>query len=150
MPRGVGERKLRALFQIENDIRKWSMEKFAKVAGWSSESIEAVLRTIPAAIEWKTKSFPGAAASASASRPLGASASASASAVPTKFVVFTGVRDSVLEDTLKRDGWGIEPSITKKTQLLITADDAKETGKVKKAAASGIRIMTISAFKAHK
>jgi NAD-dependent DNA ligase len=70
---------------------------------------------------------------------------------PSKFVVFTGVRDKVLEENIRPHGWAVEPAVTKKTTVLVIADvadaDSAESGKVKKARAAGIRIMRISDFR---
>ena len=88
--------------------------------------------------------------------PSGASAASAplvpeAHQTPSKFVVFTGVRDKVLEENIRPHGWAVEPAVTKKTTVLVVADsaheDAAESGKVKKARAAGIRIMRISDFR---
>jgi NAD-dependent DNA ligase len=74
--------------------------------------------------------------------PLPSAASAS------NFVVFTGVRDKVLEGKLASLGWAMEDSVTKKTTALVIADEgAKETGKMKKAREQGIKILTLSEFR---
>jgi NAD-dependent DNA ligase len=62
--------------------------------------------------------------------------------------VFTGVRDKTLEVAITAKGWSVDPAITKKTTVLVVADeDVKETGKIKKAREAGIRIMRISEFR---
>jgi NAD-dependent DNA ligase len=68
----------------------------------------------------------------------------------SRSVVFTGGRDKVLEGMLGQYGWTVDPAITKKTTVLVVADDSAggESGKVKKAKASGIRILTMSEFRA--
>jgi NAD-dependent DNA ligase len=123
------------------------------VGGWSSETLSELFKTLPAALAWPAEQFGvGVGASASSLAP---SASASASAAPSKFVVFTGVRDKVLEENIRPHGWAVEPAVTKKTTVLVVADadagetaEATESGKVKKARAAGIRIMRISDFRA--
>ena len=134
LPRGVGERKLRVLFDAEPDPAKWGAIR----AGWSSESLKELLAVLPDALEWGKK-FPRAPAPAPAPAP-------KEKAKARKFVVFTGVRDKVLESIID-NLWETEPAITKKTNLLVTADDAKESGKVKKAKENGLAIMTISEFR---
>lgn len=151
LPRGVGERKLRLLYAKEADARRWRQEDMADVAGWSAETLSELFKMLPAALAWPAEQFGvGAASSASAS-------SLAAAAVPapmvdaSKFVVFTGVRDKVLEENIRPHGWAVEPAVTKKTTVLVVADvaheDAAESGKVKKARAAGIRIMRISDFR---
>jgi len=145
LPRGVGERKLAALFAIESNPRLWTAEKFDTVPGWGLASIDELLRCLPAALEWGK--FRGAGLV-----PVSASASAPAEqgqAKPNgKSVVFTGVRDKVLEVKLKSLGWEISPSLTKKTTVLIVADswNGEESGKTKKATEYGVRIMPITQF----
>ena len=143
LPRGVGERKLTSLFAIEADPRLWTAEKFDSVPGWGLSSIDELLLALPAALEWgKFRGVPAAALNASV--PL-------ASAAPTngKSVVFTGVRDKVLEERLKSKGWEISGSVTKKTTVVVVADSgAVESGKTKKANEYGVRVMPISEFSA--
>jgi NAD-dependent DNA ligase len=70
-------------------------------------------------------------------------------AVPIKgHIVFSGVRDKVLEGELLTKGWIIDDAVSKKTTVLVVSDDYKETGKVKKAREAGISIKTLSAFRA--
>lgn len=157
LPRGVGERKLRLLYAKEADARRWRQEDMADVGGWSAETLSELFKTLPAALAWPSEQFVGASFGESATSLLPASASSlvSASCVvpplvppPSKFVVFTGVRDKVLEENIRPHGWAVEPAVTKKTTVLVVADaDAAESGKVKKARAAGIRIMRISDFR---
>jgi NAD-dependent DNA ligase len=143
LPRGVGERKLSSLFAIEADPRLWTVQKFDNVPGWGTASIDELLRALPAALEWGK--FRG---------PISAKAvvvTASQAPVNTngKSVVFTGVRDKVLEERLKAQGWEISGSVTKKTTVVVIADSgAVESGKTKKANEYGVRIMSISEFSA--
>jgi NAD-dependent DNA ligase len=150
LPRGVGERKLRLLYAKEADARRWRQEDMADVAGWSEETLSELFKVLPAALAWPAEQFGVGAASASASSvasPLPGPLHA-ALAPASKFVVFTGVRDKVLEENIRPHGWAVEPAVTKKTTVLVVADaDAAESGKVKKARAAGIRIMHISDFR---
>lgn len=153
LPRGVGERKLRLLYAKEADARRWRQEDMADVAGWSEETLSELFKALPAALAWPAEQFGVGAASASASN-LAASGHPQQAQVPlaspSKFVVFTGVRDKVLEENIRPHGWAVEPAVTKKTTVLVVADVAHadaESGKVKKARAAGIRIMRISDFR---
>ena len=140
MPRGVGERKLKVLFDVDADPARWT--KDMKVAGWSQGSLEGLLAVLPAAMKWNPVKR-GVVTAAQASAPV---------TQETRSVVFTGGRDKVLEGMLGQYGWTVDPAITKKTTVLVVADDAAEgsaeSGKVKKARASGIRILKMSEFKA--
>jgi NAD-dependent DNA ligase len=62
-------------------------------------------------------------------------------------VVFTGVRDKDVEAKATASGWIMSDAITKKTSILVVADDGKESVKTKKATEYGIRIMKISEFR---
>jgi NAD-dependent DNA ligase len=110
--------------------------------------LEALFKTLPAALAWSKKSF-GNLLPLPLPSPASAAPQQKQEQLPEKFVVFTGVRDKVLEGVLGARGWGIEPAVTKKTSVLVIADgdDVKESGKVKKAQAAGIRIMRISEFR---
>jgi NAD-dependent DNA ligase len=152
LPRGVGERKLRLLYAKEADARRWRQEDMADVAGWSAETLSELFKVLPAALAWPAEQFGVGAASSASSLAAAVPSSLAASAAPSKFVVFTGVRDKVLEENIRPHGWAVEPAVTKKTTVLVVADvadaDAAESVKVKKARAAGIRIMRISDFRA--
>jgi NAD-dependent DNA ligase len=135
LPRGVGERKLRLLYSVAPDARNWTITVLKGVAGWSEGSLNELFVALPKALAW--------------SRPFYVQVQTVVQIQsPTKFVVFTGVRNKELEAVIITNGWSIEPSLTKKTTVLVIADsEAKETGKVKKAKEAGIRIMRISEFR---
>jgi NAD-dependent DNA ligase len=139
LPRGVGERKLAALFAIESDPRRWTVEKFDNVPGWGTASIDELLYALPAALEWGK--FRGVV-------PLAKVAPLETQPTNGKSVVFTGVRDKVLEERLKAQGWEISPSVTKKTTMVVVADswNGENSGKTQKAKEYGVRIMSISEF----
>jgi DNA ligase (NAD+) len=149
LPRGVGERKLKLLFDIEQNPEKWSFDILSNVNGWGSLGIQEVIKTIPGVLEW-CRQLPSSwttSGASGASAPAPASASASAS---KGSIVFTGVRDKVLEEKLVADGWTISDSLTKKTSMLIVSDDydgSKTTGKAKKAAEYGVPISRVSEFR---
>jgi len=149
LPRGVGERKLRALFEKEADPRKWTGATMEVPDGWSDESLKGLWRVLPKALSWIEESFPGCSVStASAPAPAPESLTAPASAPPTKYVVFTGVRDKNLEKKLLESGWDIQSAVTSKTNVLVVADgDLKESGKTKKATDLGVPIQKISEFR---
>lgn len=147
LPRGVGERKLKVLFEIERDPRLWTAAKFDTVPGWGLSSIDELLLALPAALEWGK--FRGSASSSVASASAHSVAVAALAPQPNgKSVVFTGVRDKALEARLTAQGWEISPSVTKKTTVVVVASAGDESGKTKKAVEYGIRIMPITEFSA--
>ena len=138
LPRGVGERKLRLLFEVEADPSKWTFDALCNVNGWGSIGIQDLLKLIPDVLAWcrqhKAISAPSATAPVA---PVAVRGS----------VVFTGVRDKDLELMATAAGWTISDTLTKKTTVLVVADEAKESGKTKKATEYGIRIIKISEFR---
>jgi NAD-dependent DNA ligase len=151
LPRGVGERKLRALFEKEADPRKWGSADMAVPDGWSDESLKGLWAVLPKALAWIVESFPSAPAPlAAASEAEGQRAEGQrAEGKQTKYVVFTGVRDKALETKLFASGWDIQPAVTSKTDVLVVADgpEVKESAKTKKAADLGVKIQKISEFR---
>ncbi len=148
LPRGVGERKLRVLFEKEADPRKWGGAGMVIPDGWSDESLKGLWRALPAALAWIDESFPGCPAPlVAATAPLAAAAAATQQQL--KYVVFSGVRDKALEQRLFSTGsWDIQSAVTSKTDVLVVADgELKESTKAKKAAELGITIQKISEFR---
>jgi NAD-dependent DNA ligase len=149
LPRGVGEKKLRTLADIEPAPEKWSAARFATVpAGWTTTSLEGLWPCLAEAKTWMEESFPGRKVTAA---PVNFVAVAPVAAVtgPVKYVCFTGVRDHELEKELPVRGWQVEDSVTKKTNVLVVANgEIKESGKVKKARALGsVKIQTLAEFR---
>ena len=145
LPRGVGERKMRILFDLESNPAKWLGGRIGVPEGWSEESLGGLWKSLPAALDWIVAAFPGAPLPSLVSL-----APVMAAATPIeKYVVFTGVRDKELEGVLGQAGWGLQDTVTSKTTVLVVADDGgKESGKTKKAAAAGVKIMKLAEFKA--
>ena len=144
LPRGVGERKLRPLFAIDPSPRRWLLEG-QSVDGWSKETLDGLQAVLPAVFAWCEKVKPGSSAAAAA----GATAKTTATAAKAqKTVAFTGVRpDANLLAAMTRSGWEMVDSLTKSTSLLVHADNANETGKLRKARADGIQTSSITDFK---
>ena len=165
LPRGVGDRKLRALFAVESDPHRWG-EVFASrvVEGWSLDTLAGLLAVLPVAFAWEEKvgAALGCAAPLALPLPLALPVAlplalplplpaALPAATPSKgTIVFSGVRDKEFETRLAAAGWTVEDSVTKKTTVLIVADEpGAETGKVKKARAAGVQILGLTAAKAN-
>lgn len=146
LPRGVGEKKLRALFEKEADPRKWGAAEMPCPDGWSDESLKGLWRALPAALAWIDESFPGCTAPLA---PLQGVQGQAQAAGQLKYIVFSGVRDKALEQRLLATGsWDIQSAVTSKTDVLVVADgELKESAKTKKAAELGITMQTISEFR---
>jgi NAD-dependent DNA ligase len=144
LPRGIGETKLKVLFEAEPDPRKWSTLPVS--AGWSADSLAELLKTLGPYAEWRAKETPHIPYPI-----LPAVAVAAVAAVPQKGTVcFTGIRSKDLESKLETAGWKIVDTVSSKTNVLVIPDGKLEaTGKVKKAQDLGtVRILEISAVAA--
>ena len=174
LPRGVGDRKLRPLFAIEADPHRWAATFVGRaVEGWSLDTLGGLLAILPAAFTWEekvaeafglviseatTQRAPAVSeatvAPASKATVAPAATTQRAPAAPELQVkgqvVFSGVRDKVFEAQLTATGWTVEDSVTKKTTVLVIADgEGPETGKVKKARAAGVEILSLTEAKAN-
>jgi len=142
LPRGIGERRLRLLTAINPDPRKWNKNVLKDVGGWGDDVMDEFLSVLPSCLKWCEDTFGPFG-------PFSPLEHQSPEAVPIKgHIVFSGVRDKVLEGELLTKGWIIDDAVSKKTTVLVVSDDYKETGKVKKAREAGISIKTLSAFRA--
>jgi NAD-dependent DNA ligase len=157
LPRGVGDRKLRPLFAIEADPRRWTTTFVGRsVEGWSLDTLSGLLAILPAAFAWEEKVAGAAGSEATTQVPAtqvpATQVPATQAQPPVKGqVVFSGVRDKAFEAQLTAAGWAVEDSVTKKTTVLVIADAAAgtETGKVKKARAAGVEILSLGEAKAN-
>ena len=140
LPRGTGERKLRPLFALGSP-RRWSAA--AAPEGWSQESFTVLLAALPAVLAWCETVKPGCTV------PLQVAEAVPVPKSKGKPVVFTGVRpDASLLAAMTRSGWEMSDNLTKSTQLVVHADGAADSGKLRTAAKYGIQICSLSAFRA--
>jgi DNA ligase (NAD+) len=148
LPRGIGEKKLRALYSVEADAMKWNKNIFKKIpTGWTQESLEPVLAAIPAAFEW-IQDVSGIKIQCSQEKTKEVKNSTPQNA---KYIVFTGGRDKEILSKMESKGFVMEDSITKKTNILVVADadfnSGKESTKMKKAKENKIEILPVSKFR---
>jgi len=134
MPRGVGDTKLTAVFAVQPDYRLWG--SLAPPAGWSRDTFEQMLAALPAYELWR-RALPVGVKAPPTQTPL---------QVAKGCVVFTGFRDTALAAQAEAYGYAFADTVTKKTTVLVTADGASESGKVKKARDAGIKVVTRSEF----
>jgi NAD-dependent DNA ligase len=141
LPRGVGETKLKILFETEPDPRKWSALPVVP-SGWSSDSLSELTKCLGAYAKWRETETPHIP------YPILPTVKAVVKvAVPQKGTVcFTGVRSKDLEAKLEAAGWKVVDTVSSKTSILIVPDGPLDTtGKVKKAQELGtVRILEIS------
>jgi hypothetical protein len=157
MPRGVGDTKLRALFAVEPDPKRWCSAVAAAPPGWTDATLSGFLAEFPKYESWRSAELPfvaypkvaaagsGPKTTAEAIRSGKVLAAASAASLGT--VCFTGFRDKELEAAATAAGYTIAPAITSKVSVLVVPDgDVRESEKVKAARAKGIKIMARGEF----
>ena len=137
MPRGVGDSKLKALFQLEADPRKWPA--LSACEGWSKDALKAFYQTLPMYETWRRVSLPCI--------PYPRMSAWTAPVVPlvsdTKGTVcLTGFRDAEFQAQMEQKGFVFVSGISKKVTHLIVKDISETSEKTKKAAELGIRILT--------
>jgi NAD-dependent DNA ligase len=167
MPRGVGDTKLRVLFTVEGDPKKWlSAATLAgkELPGWSAAALETFLAEFPKYEAWRAAELPflpypaqplpgsggGAGATTAAAKREGTVLAAAAKAAPlpeARTVCFTGFRDKQLEAQAAELGHTVAASMTSKVNVLVVPDgEVRESEKVKAARVKGVTIMTRATF----
>lgn len=134
MPRGVGDTKLKALFALQPDPRKWSTIQTCE--GWTPKALVQFHSVYPTYEQWRKEELPCVPyPRLGESTPL--------QPVPTKgCLCLTGFRDAVLQKKLEDKGYTISNSVTKKTTALLVKSLEESSEKMEKAKALGIRILT--------
>ena len=140
MPRTVGETKLKALFAVEADPRKWTVT--LRPAGWSPESLEAFLAALPAYLKWREAELGFAGTGT------GAGATVKPQPQPSqKLYCTSGFRDKALELRANERGLQCSESLTAAVSVLVVPDGpVKQSAKVAAAAAKKIPVMQRTAF----
>lgn len=137
MPRAVGETKLKALFALETDPRKWTTT--LKPAGWSSESLESFLGALPVYLKWRATELAFVAVEQPQQQPQPQQ--------PQQLYCTSGFRDKVLEQKAALHGFQFSESLTANVSVLVVPDGpVKESTKVSAAAAKKIPVMQRTAF----
>ncbi len=132
-PKGFGTTRIEATLAVESDVAKWP-QLTRPPKGQSADTFADVCKAVPAYRAWRA-TFGVAAVAAPVQKPVQIE-------VPTKgHYVMTGFRDADLQAKLAAAGWKLQDKICKTTTVLLVADSAKETTKVKAARDAGIRIL---------
>jgi NAD-dependent DNA ligase len=157
---GLGEKKFKLIVDaIPNFLEKWktggvTRDDIMSIEGFSDKSTDVFMNGMPKFLEWldlhkmiKLEKRGSWSASGSAC----VSASVSASSIDTsKFagmiVVFTGVRNTNMEEMITNGGGVIGSGVTGKTTLVVAKDTSENTGKIKTAREKGIQVMNIEEF----
>lgn len=135
MPRGVGDTKLKSLFQQEADPRKWST--LTSSEGWSREALASFLKMLPLYETWRLKELPAIP------YPRLATVAVAEPVVANKGIMcMTGFRDAKFQEKMERLGFQFVNTVSKKTTHLVVKDREDTSEKLKKAAELGVRILT--------
>lgn len=136
---GFGVRKAKALLSqisLEN-LSKADVNDISKLDGFDTLTAERIVKGYPAFEDFFTrnKDFITIKADNKTDELKGIT------------VVFTGFRDSELEDKIEQMGGKVATSVSKKTNYVISADGDSSSGKGKRAKELLIEILTIEQFK---
>ena len=141
MRRGVGTKKLQALFDLQTDPRLWLAIR--QCEGWSASALQEFYEALPSYEAWRKEQLPQIPYPVLPGKQKSATVSLSGSSA--EIFCMTGFRSSTMEDQLRAKGHGISQILTKKVSILILASPAmlsEENEKIKKAKENGIRIFT--------
>jgi hypothetical protein len=148
MPRGVGETKLKLLFDACADPREWTSLKGVLPIGWTTESLEQFQAVYPTYESWRQKELGWIPYPVLPKKSVSGSSAAPA-AGPRETLCFTGFRDKALDDRALAAGHTISGSLNGKVTILIVPDEnVKESEKVKTARDRGVRILKRAEFEA--
>ena len=148
---GLGEKKFKLIVDaIPNFLEKWKKglvlkDDIINIDGFSDKSTEVFLIGMPKFIEW-LKLYP----MIKLKIETGANTSAQTIKSEGRFVglnvVFTGVRNTEMEDIVTNGGGVIGSGITSNTTLVVAKDITENSGKIKLARTKGIQLMNINDF----
>jgi hypothetical protein len=162
----VGDTKLRALFAVEADPKKWNgvFSSAAAPPGWTDATLSGFLAEFPKYEAWRHAElpfveYPKVAAAGSGPRTtaeairsgkgLAAASAAAAASTSLSAICFTGFRDKELEAAAAAAGYTVAAAITSKVTVLVVPDGpVRESEKVKAARTKGIKIMAREEFAA--
>lgn len=138
LPRGVGETKLKALFEACPDSTQWA--QLRPPAGWTDTTFQTFLSALPTYRAWHTTEMAWNAMNAKTTV-----------VVPPKTkgtICFTGFREKDLETKAVAAGYSIAPAFSSKVAILVVPDPPKEAGaeKLAKARSTGATILTRTEF----
>lgn len=135
MPRGVGESKLKTLFALEQDPRKWS--SITSCDGWSSSALVSFYPKLTLYEQWRSSEL----ATIPYPKMLVKEVIVPI-AVKKEYFCFTGFRSAELQAKLEAKGHEITSTLSKKTTVLVVTQIDTDTEKMKKAREGGTRILT--------
>ena len=135
-PKAFGKTRIASTLELESNVSKWSTIGLPP-KGISADSFAEVLKVVPAYLTWRA-SFPSTVQTFIELPSLKVQMAFKGN------YVLSGFRDAKIQKRLDEAGWIQEERITKTTNVLIVSSivqGSKESGKMKMARESGIRII---------
>ena len=164
---GLGEKKFKLITDaIPHFLEKWKQGKITKenimvIDGFSDKSTDIFISGMPKFIEWMglhnmIKLINGRDDgdgddgddnnNDEKSVKKNKTDSKSSNKCAGMLVVFTGIRNAEIEDTIVKEGGKIGSSISGKTTLVVAKDSSETSSKLNMAREKGIKIMNITDF----
>ena len=156
---GLGEKKFKLIVDaIPDFLEKWkkgevSREDIMSIDGFSDKSTDVLMNGMSKFLEWldlhkmiKLENRSSDIESGINSGNSGSSKSAASTRFAGMVVVFTGVRNTDMEEMIINAGGVIGSGVSGKTTLVIAKDITENTGKIKTAREKGIQVMNIVEF----
>ena len=159
---GLGEKKFKLIMDaIPHFLEKWKngdvhREDIMSIEGFSDKSTDVFMNGMSKFLTWLdlhkmiTLEKSGDKKMVSRGEIRGEIRGEGSSVDNNKFagmvVVFTGVRNTDMEDMITQGGGLIGSGVTGKTTLVVAKDTSENTGKIKTAREKGIQVMNIEEF----
>ena len=148
---GLGEKKFKLIVDaIPDFLEKWkkggvTRDDIMRIEGFSDKSTDVFINGMSKFLEWLDL-HKMIKLEKSGSNSASSSASIDSSKFSGMVVVFTGVRNTVMEEMITQEGGVIGSGVTGKTTLVVAKDTSENTGKIKTAREKGIQVMNIEEF----
>ena len=154
---GLGEKKFKLIIDaIPDFLEKWKKGKITKddimsVEGFSDKSTDIFISGMPKFLDWlDLHKMINLEEKANKKEKATSNGIGNSETVENKFagmvVVFTGIRNAVIESKIVDDGGKIGSGITGKTTLVVAKDVDESSSKLNTAREKGIPIMNIKDF----
>lgn len=149
---GLGEKKFKLIVDaIPHFLEKWrggevSRDDIMSIDGFSDKSTDVLMNGMSKFLEWLDLHKMIKLDNGRNERTSGASSTVDSSKFAGMVVVFTGVRNTDMEEMITKGGGVIGSGVSGKTTLVVAKDSSENTGKIKTAREKGIQVMNIEEF----
>ena len=152
---GLGEKKFKLIVDaIPDFLEKWrggsvTRDDIMSIEGFSDKSTDVLMNGMSKFLEWldlhKMIKLEKSSNKKTENQKEG-SVNTDTSKFAGMVVVFTGVRNTEMEEMITNSGGVIGSGVTGKTTLVVAKDISENTGKIKTAREKGIQVMNIEEF----